>query len=333
MQHLDPDERMAINTLHGAAREDALDHLRIQLFEIEGIVFGLDPPAPNPAALTVQQQQVLDQATQQLNEANDPRINALLNQLYNEDLDEQTSTQAIARIAELCAQHLGPQLGEQLLQLLTQLNGQHDVDFTQLIARNLSLEHTLDFTRDFVKSLVFQNFQLLFAQGDEQNHESDEDEGEDAAAEEADNKVTATEPDDSWEYHENWEYNNVWRLDANSNGGGDDLSIDEEATAHDDLLTNNHSDTSLPDLLHPIEDTGVALIPAQPTRLHHQHDNHTNPENEHSSPITQPQLNTPADIFAPGDASDTHPDAGLEADVRQLWGPPGGWPRSDDDEL
>ncbi|KAH7090295.1 hypothetical protein FB567DRAFT_287853 [Paraphoma chrysanthemicola] len=45
LQHLTPDQRVVVNTLHGVAREDALDQLRITLFETRGIMFGnQDPP-------------------------------------------------------------------------------------------------------------------------------------------------------------------------------------------------------------------------------------------------------------------------------------------------
>ena len=50
LQHLAPDQRITINTLHGEAREDALDQLRIMLFETQGILFGqvAAPPVPVP---------------------------------------------------------------------------------------------------------------------------------------------------------------------------------------------------------------------------------------------------------------------------------------------
>jgi hypothetical protein len=41
MQHLEPEQRTTINFLQGAAREEALDQLRIMLFETRGILFGL----------------------------------------------------------------------------------------------------------------------------------------------------------------------------------------------------------------------------------------------------------------------------------------------------
>jgi hypothetical protein len=40
MQHLEPEQRITINFLQGEAREDALDQLRIMLFETRGILFG-----------------------------------------------------------------------------------------------------------------------------------------------------------------------------------------------------------------------------------------------------------------------------------------------------
>jgi hypothetical protein len=46
LQHLQPEQRVMINTLHGDDREDALDQLRIELFEQQGILFGQDPPPP-----------------------------------------------------------------------------------------------------------------------------------------------------------------------------------------------------------------------------------------------------------------------------------------------
>jgi hypothetical protein len=48
LQHLQPDQRVLVNTLHGEDREDALDQLRITLFETQGIMFGQDPPPPPP---------------------------------------------------------------------------------------------------------------------------------------------------------------------------------------------------------------------------------------------------------------------------------------------
>jgi hypothetical protein len=40
LQHLEPEQRVAVNVLHAAARRDALDQARIVLFETRGIVFG-----------------------------------------------------------------------------------------------------------------------------------------------------------------------------------------------------------------------------------------------------------------------------------------------------
>ncbi|KAF2036042.1 hypothetical protein EK21DRAFT_52351, partial [Setomelanomma holmii] len=40
LQHLTPDQRIVVNALHRGAREDALDQLRITLFETQGITFG-----------------------------------------------------------------------------------------------------------------------------------------------------------------------------------------------------------------------------------------------------------------------------------------------------
>jgi hypothetical protein len=48
LQHLQPDQRVMINTLRGDDREDALDQLRIELFEQRGILFGQDPPPAPP---------------------------------------------------------------------------------------------------------------------------------------------------------------------------------------------------------------------------------------------------------------------------------------------
>jgi hypothetical protein len=41
MQHLEPEQRITINFLQGVARVDALDQLRMMLFETRGILFGL----------------------------------------------------------------------------------------------------------------------------------------------------------------------------------------------------------------------------------------------------------------------------------------------------
>jgi hypothetical protein len=48
LQHLQPDQRVLVNTLNGEDREDALDQLRITLFETQGIMFGQNPPPPPP---------------------------------------------------------------------------------------------------------------------------------------------------------------------------------------------------------------------------------------------------------------------------------------------
>lgn len=69
LQHIEPDERIAINTLLAGARDDALDQLRITLFETRGIMFGQDPP---PA----QEQQVDEQSEDENEDEDEPEDTA-----------------------------------------------------------------------------------------------------------------------------------------------------------------------------------------------------------------------------------------------------------------
>jgi len=61
LQHLQPEQRVMIDTLRGDDREDALDQLRIELFEQQGIMFGQDPPPPPPQHQGAEQDEETDE--------------------------------------------------------------------------------------------------------------------------------------------------------------------------------------------------------------------------------------------------------------------------------
>ncbi|KAH7075857.1 hypothetical protein BKA63DRAFT_565907 [Paraphoma chrysanthemicola] len=80
LQHLTPDQRVVVNTLHGVAREDALDQLRITLFETQGIMFGHQTPPP-----------AIDPDEEDENENQDEHQDEHDNENENEDRDEEGS--------------------------------------------------------------------------------------------------------------------------------------------------------------------------------------------------------------------------------------------------
>jgi hypothetical protein len=422
MQHLTPDQRIAVNILHGPAREDALDNLRIELFESQGITFGQDPPPPQ--TLTERQLDIVVVLMQEIHVAHDPLINPLLLRLRNEVLDAQVTEQVFQQIADLYVQHISPDVAQQLVQFIVTLNADQTLNLSLQLAVQLRIEQAIDFVNYLCQqilarrpagqdggqdgqdegvadnaapspaSLTAQLHQVLIQILDQMD-EADSPFTEtlinrlvtenldavtstqllsraaelfaqqigphltqlpDLAQQLGQNRVQlsaqditsfkeAVEPglsdEQATEFLQHFSRHILvmagQQTEEQGGGGGDaaaaedEAHMDENAIAWDDLFTDRTSETSVPDLFDPDQDEATGLTPAEATRLHYHQTYHVAADNKYTAfPSTTPEPKNPIDSPALGDKQ---PEIGLEAGVRGLWGPPGGWPRGDEEEL
>jgi hypothetical protein len=268
LQHLDPNQRIMINNLMPDAREDALDQLRIELFETQGIHFNTDPP-PRLGAPPHIEPQIM------------PHIQAIVVQLAHEAATNQGPV-ADTRYDEITrerAQQITPGTALWMLQQIDrgfdpqtdqQLRPEQLQDFAQGLQAAVPHPHMPDIQRLFaelIAHLVVRANQLANEQADEQVDEQDENQAPvPANAEvEVDASAAASESDDSDDSDD----------DDDDDG---DFMIDEEAQG--ERFADDQSEPDNSDL---------------------------NDEREPATPAEEPKP--------------------------PLWGPPGGWPAGEDDEL
>lgn len=154
MQHITPEQRMAVNILHGAAREDALDNLRIQLFESQGITFGTDPGPIQ--ILTERQLDVVDAVMHEIHVAHDPLINPLLNRLRDEaaTMDEATVVTIYRPIADLYIRYMSPAHARQFIDFIPILNDMQIANLAQMLGLRLTQAAAESFAEYLLEQLL-----------------------------------------------------------------------------------------------------------------------------------------------------------------------------------
>ena len=154
MQHITPEQRMAVNILHGAAREDALDNLRIQLFEAQGITFGTDPGPMQ--VLTERQLDIVDAIMDAVHIAHDPLLTPLLNRLRNEatTMDEATVVATYRPIADLYITHMSAAHARSLISFLPSLNALQTTHLAQMLGLHLAPDAAQSFAEYLLEQLL-----------------------------------------------------------------------------------------------------------------------------------------------------------------------------------
>ncbi|KAH5074864.1 hypothetical protein HBH95_138300 [Parastagonospora nodorum] len=154
MQHITPEQRMAVNILHGAAREDALDNLRIQLFESQGITFGTDPGPME--ILTERQLDIVEAVMQEIHAAHDPLLNPLLNRLSNEaaTMDDATVVSIYRPIADLYVRHMSPANARQIIDFIPVLNDAQIANLALILGLRLTQEAAGAFAEYLLEQLL-----------------------------------------------------------------------------------------------------------------------------------------------------------------------------------
>lgn len=321
IQHLAPEERLNINVLHDPERDDALDNLRIQLFEEQGVLFGADLPAPIPPVPAPNlPQHVVSQIEDRILAADEnPVVRALFAQLRDGYPDAQTATQIVHRIAELHAESIGPQLAAQALTVLVAANN------TSSIVPNLNPEQTFEFVQHFIHRLTLLAARAPAGHGEEQG------EGE-VAAPEADE-----EPDDP-EHTDDTDVPEFETDEPSSHDGAPNLGdhfVVQEAVGHGERSIDHQSADKpdfegFPGLYGHVETAQAALTPAQATRLHYQNHQAT-AEDQVTTPESKDEPKTPEDHGMSENEDGKRTETSLEAGARRIWGPPGGWPRGEEE--
>ncbi|KAL5114843.1 hypothetical protein ACEQ8H_007272 [Pleosporales sp. CAS-2024a] len=256
LQHLNPDQRLAINVLHGEAREDALDNLRIQLFETQGITFNQD--LPPPVHITIHQADTVDVIMRPIHDAAGDQIGPLLDQLHAGGLGAQTAPAIFGQISDLVAQHITQEHARLLLDLIVVLNADQLFDLARQLDVHVNRQHAQDFVEHLSQHLL--DMHPGAVQEDESNDEDADNDDEDGNEEQI--KTDLDEAHDA-----------------------------EDAMAVEDETHGQDAQPTLP--------------PPPP-------------------PQQQQQSASPPTVAAP--------EISLENEARSFWGPPGGWPR-DDEEL
>jgi hypothetical protein len=264
MQHLPPEQRQAINFLHGQERDDALDNLRIQLFEERGILFGADPPppppAPNAAPANPIQQQIMTQIAERLDAADEnPIMGALLQRLLHGNLDAPTATQVIHRIAKLQAESIGPQLAAQAIHIFAvaghpwgNLANDNEEQYAQFI------QHLTQHLTDLAAQTPAAAEEQEPSEGKGDDAAPDNDENAHPNEHDADSDIPEFEVDS--ERNDPLTFGDVFTATA--------LGIHHERSTHDGH--DNEPDSDDMPGLHDPETPEAELTSAEATRLHYQ---------------------------------------------------------------
>jgi hypothetical protein len=269
LQHLTPDQRIMVNNLMRNDRDDALDQLRIELFETRGITF-------EPRLQARVDPQILQHIT--------PLAGRMIDEVA---MNQEEIAEAYEQITHQEAQQISPQIAQQLLQEVdpqfnpqqhAQINPQLVQEFTQNWISPRALQQTpLDMRRlaeELISHLVVRATQIANEQVDEEANEQDEDQA--PVGEENANDGTVVGDEGSATFSESGGSSD----DTHNNDDGDYM-IDDQVPFQGERFADDQSDDDNMDL------------------------------------YDEP----------PASAAET-----MEA-KQPLWGPPGGWPQEEDEEL